>query len=125
MRRSFVGQQHLRHVGENNVSHRAQHRIVFSRNHGQAKQLAIRAVQWVVSGWMVEQDHGRTGAEHASFVTDEVVDRFCVLGPPEACIAKLRQLEALGVDQFNIYTMVDDPEGVIEVFGRDILPAFH
>src|SRR5205823_14866107 len=70
-------------------------------------------------------DHGRTGAEHASFVTDEVVDRFCVIGPPEACIAKLRQLESLGVDQFNIYTMVDDPEGVIEAFGRDILPAFR
>ena len=47
-------------------------------------------------------DHGRTGAEHADFVTDEVVDRFCVLGTAEACIGKLRELEALGVTQFNI-----------------------
>jgi alkanesulfonate monooxygenase SsuD/methylene tetrahydromethanopterin reductase-like flavin-dependent oxidoreductase (luciferase family) len=70
-------------------------------------------------------DHGRTGAEHASFVTDEVVDRFCVLGPADACVAKLRELESLGVDQFNVYTMVDDPEGVIEAFGRDIIPAFR
>jgi probable F420-dependent oxidoreductase len=70
-------------------------------------------------------DHGRTGAEHASFVTDEVVDRFCVLGPAEACVAKLRELESLGVDQFNVYTMVDDPEGVIDAFGRDIIPAFR
>ncbi len=70
-------------------------------------------------------DHGRTGAEHASFVTDEVVDRFCVLGPPEACLAKLRELEALGVDQFNIYSMVDDPAEIIRSFGRDLIPAFR
>ncbi|HEU4526322.1 MAG TPA: TIGR03842 family LLM class F420-dependent oxidoreductase [Actinomycetota bacterium] len=70
-------------------------------------------------------DHGRTGAEHASFVTDEVVDRFCVLGTPDRCLAKLRELEALGVDQFNIYSMVDDPAGVIRSFGRDLIPAFR
>lgn len=70
-------------------------------------------------------DHGRTGAEHASFVTDEVVDRFCVLGTPDQCLAKLRELEALGVDQFNIYSMVDDPAGVIRSFGRDLIPAFR
>jgi alkanesulfonate monooxygenase SsuD/methylene tetrahydromethanopterin reductase-like flavin-dependent oxidoreductase (luciferase family) len=70
-------------------------------------------------------EHGRTGAEHASFVTDEVVDRFCVLGTAESCIAKLRELESLGVDQFNVYTMVDDPEGVIDAFGREIIPAFR
>jgi hypothetical protein len=28
------------------------------------------------------------------------------------------------MDQFNIYSMVDDPEGVIDAFGRDIIPAF-
>ncbi|HEX5950266.1 MAG TPA: TIGR03842 family LLM class F420-dependent oxidoreductase [Actinomycetota bacterium] len=70
-------------------------------------------------------DHGRTGAEHASFVTDEVVDRFCVLGTPDRCLAKLRELEALGVDQFNIYSMVDDPARVIRSFGRDLIPAFR
>jgi alkanesulfonate monooxygenase SsuD/methylene tetrahydromethanopterin reductase-like flavin-dependent oxidoreductase (luciferase family) len=72
-------------------------------------------------------DHGRTGAEHADFVTDEVVDRFCVLGSPEACIAKLRELEALGVTQFNIYSMQKDPgpAGIIEGFGTDVVPAFR
>src|SRR3990170_4371356 len=68
-------------------------------------------------------DHGRTGAEHASFVTDEVVDRFCVIGTVEQCLAKLKELEALGVHQFNIYSMVDDPAGVVEGFGRHLIPA--
>ena len=69
-------------------------------------------------------DHARTGAEHAQFVTDEVVDRFCVIGPADACAEKLRELEAAGVHQFNIYSMVDDPEGVIRSFGSQIVPAF-
>jgi alkanesulfonate monooxygenase SsuD/methylene tetrahydromethanopterin reductase-like flavin-dependent oxidoreductase (luciferase family) len=69
-------------------------------------------------------DHGRTGAEHAEFVTDEVVDRFCVIGTAERCRAKLEELAALGVHQFNIYSMVDDPAGVIEAFGKDVIPAF-
>jgi alkanesulfonate monooxygenase SsuD/methylene tetrahydromethanopterin reductase-like flavin-dependent oxidoreductase (luciferase family) len=69
-------------------------------------------------------DHGRTGAEHASFVTDEVVDRFCVIGDAERCRAKLHELEALGVHQFNIYSMVDDPAAVIESFGAQIIPTF-
>jgi probable F420-dependent oxidoreductase len=69
-------------------------------------------------------EHARTGAEHAAFVTDEVVDRFCMIGTVEQCVAKLRELEALGVNQFNIYTMIDDTAGVIEGFGRHVIPAF-
>jgi probable F420-dependent oxidoreductase len=69
--------------------------------------------------------HGRTGSENAEFVTDEVVDRFCVIGGPEQVKAKLRELQELGVDQFNIYTMVDDPRALISDFGREIIPAFR
>jgi probable F420-dependent oxidoreductase len=68
-------------------------------------------------------DHGRVGADHASFVSDEVVDRFCVIGTPEECERKLRELEAVGVHQFNIYSMVDDPEGVIRAFGKELIPT--
>jgi probable F420-dependent oxidoreductase len=68
-------------------------------------------------------DHGRTGAEHASFVPDDVVDRFCVIGTVEECKRKLRELAKVGVDQFNIYSMVDDPEGVIRTFGKELIPA--
>jgi probable F420-dependent oxidoreductase len=72
-------------------------------------------------------DHGRTGAEHAEFVTDEVVDRFCVIGTPEQCIVKLKELESLGMTQFNIYSMQEDPgpAGIIEDFARDVMPALR
>jgi hypothetical protein len=29
------------------------------------------------------------------------------------------------VDQFNIYLMNGDEEGVLEVYGREIIPAFR
>ena len=69
--------------------------------------------------------HGRAGSENAEFVTDDVVDRFCVLGTPEQVRAKLGQLQDLGVDQFNIYSMVDDPRTLISGFGQEIIPAFR
>jgi len=68
-------------------------------------------------------DHGRTGAEHAGFVTDEVVDRFCVIGTADECRRKLDELRSAGVDQFNIYTMVDEPESVIRSFGTELIPS--
>ena len=38
-------------------------------------------------------------------------------------VAKLRELAAAGVDQFNIYLMNGDEEAQLEVYGRDIIPA--
>jgi probable F420-dependent oxidoreductase len=69
--------------------------------------------------------HGRTGSENAEFVSDEVVDRFCVLGTADQVRAKLSELQDLGVQQFNIYSMVDDPRALITGFGREIIPAFR
>jgi alkanesulfonate monooxygenase SsuD/methylene tetrahydromethanopterin reductase-like flavin-dependent oxidoreductase (luciferase family) len=69
--------------------------------------------------------HGRAGSENAEFVTDDVVDRLCVLGTPEQVRAKLGQLADLGISQFNIYSMVDDPLALIRGFGGEIIPAFR
>jgi probable F420-dependent oxidoreductase len=71
------------------------------------------------------KDHGRRGAEHAAFVTDEIVDRFCVIGTVDQCKEKLRTLQELGVDQFNIYAMsVEGPDAIIETYGKEIIPEF-
>jgi len=69
-------------------------------------------------------EHSRVGAKHGEFVTDEICDRFCVLGTPEQAIAKLRELEAIGVDQFNIYLMTEGQEEVLGAYGKDVIPAF-
>ena len=45
-------------------------------------------------------EHGQAGNTHTDFVPDEIVDRFCILGPPSEHIERLEELKALGVDQF-------------------------
>jgi probable F420-dependent oxidoreductase len=69
-------------------------------------------------------EHSRVGARHGAFVTDEICDRFCVLGNAAQATAKLRELAAIGVDQFNIYLMSHGQEETLAAYGRDILPAF-
>ncbi|MBK3560160.1 TIGR03842 family LLM class F420-dependent oxidoreductase [Streptomyces sp. MBT56] len=67
--------------------------------------------------------HGRTGNPDTAFVPDEIVDRFCLLGPAEAHIEKLRHLKDLGVDQFAVYNMHDAREATIDAYGAEIIPA--
>jgi len=68
-------------------------------------------------------EHSRVGAKHGEFVTDEICDRFCVLGTAEQAAAKLRELEGIGVDQFNIYLMTHGQEETLQAFGDSIIPA--
>src|SRR5437588_10874864 len=70
------------------------------------------------------KEHSRVGAKHGEFVTDEIVDRFCVLGTPAEATAKLKELEEIGVDQFNIYLMTHSQEETLEVYGKQIIPQF-
>jgi probable F420-dependent oxidoreductase len=69
-------------------------------------------------------EHSRVGAKHGEFVTDEICDRFCVIGNVDQCNQKLRELEQIGVDQFNIYLMTHGQEETLRAYGDDILPAF-
>ncbi|MCO5971289.1 TIGR03842 family LLM class F420-dependent oxidoreductase [Actinoallomurus soli] len=67
--------------------------------------------------------HGRSGNPDAAFVPDEIVDRFCLVGPAEAHIDRLRRLRALGVDQFAVYDMHDAKERTIDAYGGTVIPA--
>jgi probable F420-dependent oxidoreductase len=69
-------------------------------------------------------DHSRVGAAHGEFVTDEICDRFCVIGNAEQSAAKLRELEAVGVDQFNVYLMTHAQEETLKIYGDELIPQF-
>ena len=64
------------------------------------------------------------GARHGEFVTDEICDRFCVLGTAEQATEKLRELESIGVDQFNIYLMTEGQKETLEAYGEKVIPGF-
>lgn len=69
--------------------------------------------------------HAEVGSSNAAFVTDEVVDRFCLVGGVDAHVARLRALAEAGVDQFNLYLMNGDEEEQLEIYGREIIPALR
>jgi probable F420-dependent oxidoreductase len=71
------------------------------------------------------QHHAEVGSDNARFVSDEVVDRFCLVGPVEAHREKLRKLAEVGVTQFNIYLMCGDEEQTLESYKREVLPGFR
>jgi probable F420-dependent oxidoreductase len=68
-------------------------------------------------------EHGRAGNTHTSFVPDEIVDRFCILGTPAQHIERLEELRSLGVDQFAIYLQHDGKEQTLLHYGETVIPA--
>jgi len=67
-------------------------------------------------------EHSRVGAKHGEFVSDEICDRFCVLGTATQAKAKLQELAEIGVDQFNVYLMTRGQEQTLQAFGAEIIP---
>jgi probable F420-dependent oxidoreductase len=71
------------------------------------------------------QHHCEVESDNANFVSDEVVDRFALVGPAEVHRKKLEQLASVGVTQFNVYLMCGDEEETLTTYQREVLPAFR
>ena len=54
---------------------------------------------------------------------DEVIDRFCLLGPVERHVERLLELRELGVDQFALYLQHDANAETLEAYGEMVIPA--
>jgi probable F420-dependent oxidoreductase len=68
-------------------------------------------------------EHGRAGNTHAEFVPDEVIDRFCLLGPVDNHVERLEELRSLGVDQFAVYLQHDGQEQTLDAYGDAVFPV--
>jgi probable F420-dependent oxidoreductase len=68
--------------------------------------------------------HGQSDNPYLDFITDDVVDEFCVLGTAEEQINKLNQLKDVGITQFNVYLDSGDEEKIIADYGGHVIPAF-
>lgn len=68
-------------------------------------------------------EHGQAGNTHTDFVPDEIVDRFCIIGPPEEHIRRLNELRDLGVHQFALYLQHDDKDRTLAAYGEKVIPA--
>jgi len=70
-------------------------------------------------------EHGRAGNTHTDFVPDEIVDRFCIIGPVAEHIRRLEELKALGVTQFALYLQHDDKDNTLAQYGEKVIPAIE
>ena len=68
-------------------------------------------------------EHGQAGNSHTDFVPDEIIDRFCIIGPPDEQIRRLQELKDLGVDQFALYLQHDDKDHTLAEYGEKVIPA--
>jgi len=66
--------------------------------------------------------HGQAGNTHADFVPDEIVDRFCILGPVDEHVRRLQELSDLGVDQFAVYLQHDAKDATLQAYGEHVIP---
>jgi probable F420-dependent oxidoreductase len=67
--------------------------------------------------------HGKAGNVHTEFVPDDVVDRFCILGPVEEHVRRLEELKGLGVHQFAVYLQHDANDETLQAYGEKVIPA--
>lgn len=70
------------------------------------------------------KEHADKDADHLDFITEDIVDAFGILGSVDDHIAKLKELEAAGVTQFNIYLMCGEEERIVAEYGEKIIPQF-
>lgn len=68
--------------------------------------------------------HCEVDSDNKSFVTDDVVDRFCLLGSAQAQIQKLKALASAGVTQFNLYLMSGEEEEQLGKFQKEVVAGF-
>jgi alkanesulfonate monooxygenase SsuD/methylene tetrahydromethanopterin reductase-like flavin-dependent oxidoreductase (luciferase family) len=69
--------------------------------------------------------HADKDADHLGFIKDDIIDSFGILGTAEQHVAKLKELEAAGVTQFNIYLMCGEEERILAEYAEHVLPHFQ
>lgn len=68
--------------------------------------------------------HADKDAAHLDFISDEIIDSFGVLGAVEQHVEKIKELESVGVTQFNIYLMCGEEERIVAEYAEHVLPHF-
>jgi 5,10-methylenetetrahydromethanopterin reductase len=76
------------------------------------------------------REHLRNTAAHTDALDADFVDRFAVVGPPDACVARLGELADLGIERFVVTSTTfgagrDDARTAEQLLTAEILPALR
>ena len=70
------------------------------------------------------REHTRGDSPQAEVLTDEIIDRFAIAGPPEHCIGRIRELQDLGLDKLIVSGPVSGRrDGGLTLMESEVLPA--
>lgn len=47
-------------------------------------------------------EHTRADSKQAGILTDEFIDQYAIVGPPEHCLSRLRELRSMGIDKITV-----------------------
>ena len=65
--------------------------------------------------------HGKADNPSTAFVPDDIVDRFCLLGPTERHVERLHELRELGVSNFSVYLMHDNQDSTLDAYSTRVI----
>ncbi len=68
------------------------------------------------------QQHGSMEADQASLITDRILDAVAIAGTPEEAVPKLKELVALGIENFIFPIATKHPDAVIELIADKVIP---
>ena len=58
-------------------------------------------------------------------MTDRLVDRFAIVGTPEDCAKRIKELKAIVVIDVCPYLFGEGKEEVANTFGEEVIPNFN
>jgi 5,10-methylenetetrahydromethanopterin reductase len=90
-------------------------------DHGMPEELT-RLVQARTQNYDYYGGHLDSSAEHTGWLTDALIDDFAITGPAQGCLARIRELEQLGVDEISSAYLNGQLEQ-LRLVGREIVPA--
>lgn len=79
-----------------------------------------RAIERIRAAYK-QEEHLSPNASYAEHVTDSLVKRLALAGPPEECFERIRALAQTGIDELNVTLMHPDTETLLQTIARHIL----
>lgn len=67
-----------------------------------------------------DREHLALNAAYVEHVTDSLVDRLALAGPPEECLERVRALAETGIDELNLTFMHPDTESLLRIFATRV-----
>jgi alkanesulfonate monooxygenase SsuD/methylene tetrahydromethanopterin reductase-like flavin-dependent oxidoreductase (luciferase family) len=90
-------------------------------DHGMPDELT-RLVEAKTQAYDYYEGHLDSSAEHTGWLTPELIEDFAITGAPDHCLARIRELADLGVDEISTAYLNGKAEQIRRV-GREIVPA--